>query len=275
MANCNHDCENCSSNCNERTAPPMISENPNVKNIIGIVSGKGGVGKSIVTSMLASSMQRANHTAAILDADITGPSIPKMFGIHGQVFSDGKLIQPAVTRNGIRLISMNLCLANEGEPVVWRGPVIAGVVKQFWEEVDWGMTDYMFVDMPPGTGDVPLTVFQSLPVKGIIIVTTPQELVSMIVHKAVKMAEMMNIPVLGLIQNMAYFECDSCGKKHYIFGNSGIKDTAESFGIKAYAEIPIVPKVAELCDKGLIDEFDSGAYLNNLVSSMEKFNIMI
>ena len=248
----------------------MISENPNVKNVIGIVSGKGGVGKSIVTSMLASSMRRANHTAAILDADITGPSIPKMFGIHGQVLSDGKLIQPAITRNGIRLISMNLCLPNEGDPVVWRGPVIAGVVKQFWEEVDWGMTDYMFVDMPPGTGDVPLTVFQSLPVKGIIIVTTPQELVSMIVQKAVRMAEMMSIPVLGLIQNMAYFECDSCGKKHYIFGNAGIKDTAESFGIKACAEIPIVPKIAELCDEGRIDEFDSGAYLSNFVSSMEK-----
>lgn len=246
----------------------MISENPNVKNVIGIVSGKGGVGKSIVTSMLASSMRRANHTAAILDADITGPSIPKMFGIHGQVMSDGKFIQPAVTRNGIRLISMNLCLANEGEPVVWRGPVIAGVVKQFWEEVDWGMTDYMFVDMPPGTGDVPLTVFQSLPVKGIIIVTTPQELVSMIVHKAVKMAEMMHIPVLGLIQNMAYFECDSCGKKHYIFGNAGIKDTAESFGIKACAEIPVVPKIAEFCDKGLIDEFDSYPYLAGIIDSI-------
>ncbi|MBQ3449325.1 MAG: Mrp/NBP35 family ATP-binding protein [Synergistaceae bacterium] len=268
MANCNHDCSNCSSNCGERTAPPMISENPNVKNVIGIVSGKGGVGKSIVTSMLASSMRRANHTAAILDADITGPSIPKMFGIHGQVMSDGKFIQPAVTRNGIRLISMNLCLANEGEPVVWRGPVIAGVVKQFWEEVDWGMTDYMFVDMPPGTGDVPLTVFQSLPVKGIIIVTTPQELVSMIVHKAVKMAEMMHIPVLGLIQNMAYFECDSCGKKHYIFGNAGIKDTAESFGIKACAEIPVVPKIAEFCDKGLIDEFDSYPYLAGIIDSI-------
>ena len=270
MANCNHDCSNCSSNCNERTAPPAVSINPNVKNIIGIVSGKGGVGKSIVTSMLASSMRRANHTAAILDADITGPSIPKMFGIQGQVLSDGKFIQPAITRNGIKLVSMNLCLPNEGDPVVWRGPVIAGVVKQFWEEVDWGMTDFMFVDMPPGTGDVPLTVFQSLPVKGIIIVTTPQELVSMIVHKAVKMAEMMHIPVLGLIQNMAYFECDSCGKKHYIFGEHNIKDTAESFGIKAYAEIPIVPKVAELCDKGLIDEFDSYPYLAGIIDSITR-----
>lgn len=270
MSECNHDCNNCSSNCGERTAPPMMSINQNVKNVIGIVSGKGGVGKSVVTSMLASSMQRANHTSAILDADITGPSIPKMFGIQGQVVSDGKFIQPAITKNGIKIISMNLCLQNEGEPVVWRGPVIAGVVKQFWEEVDWGETDYMFVDMPPGTGDVPLTVFQSLPVKGIIIVTTPQELVNMIVSKAVKMSELMHIPVLGLIQNMAYFECSSCNETYYIFGNRNIKDTADEFGIKTYAEIPIKPKISELCDQGMIETFDAGVYLNGIVSALEK-----
>lgn len=266
MANCNHNCESCGANCGERSAKSMLfATNDNIKNVIGIVSGKGGVGKSLVTGLLASEMSKKGHRTAILDADITGPSIPKMFGVGGQVFSDGRYIQPAVSRNGTKIISMNLCLRDEGEPVVWRGPVLAGVVKQFWEEVDWGDTDFMFVDMPPGTGDVPLTVFQSLPLNGIIIVTTPQELVSMIVSKAVKMASLMNVPILGLVENMSYFECPDCGAKHHIFGESRLDEVANSFGIKATARLPIVPELARLCDSGAIESFDAGRYLSSLL----------
>lgn len=266
MANCNHDCEHCGSNCGERTAESlMFANNPvsSIRNVIGVVSGKGGVGKSLVTGLLACEMSRRGFKTAILDADITGPSIPKMFGIKGAVLSDGHYIQPAVSKNGTKIISMNLCLPDETQPVVWRGPVLGGVLQQFWEEVEWGKVDFMFADMPPGTGDVPLTVFQSLPLKGIVIVTTPQELVSMIVKKAVNMAGIMNIPVLGIVSNMAYFECPDCGKKHYIFGKN------ES-GLDVKAEIPIMPGLSELCDSGRIEESDAGKYLAGLADSLEK-----
>ncbi|MBQ9594967.1 MAG: Mrp/NBP35 family ATP-binding protein [Synergistaceae bacterium] len=271
MSECNHNCEGCGANCSQRkSAPDKFQANPNsvIKNVIGIVSGKGGVGKSLVTGLLASSMRDKGLRVSILDADITGPSIPKIFGLHEQVLSDGHNILPAITKKGIKVISMNLCLPNENDPVVWRGPVLAGVLQQFWEEVDWGFTDYMFVDMPPGTGDVPLTVFQSLPLKGIIIVTTPQELVSMIVNKALKMAQLMNVPVLGLVENMAYFECPDCGKKHYLFGEGKLEAIASEAGIALTAELPIVPGLAGLCDKGEIESFDAGKYFEDIINNL-------
>ena len=268
MANCDHNCEGCSANCGERSAPEKFYANGNIKKVIGIVSGKGGVGKSLVTGLLASEMSKKNFRTAILDADITGPSIPKMFGLHEQVLSDGHFVQPATSKSGTKIISMNLCLQNEGEPVVWRGPVLAGVVRQFYEEVDWGDVDFMFVDMPPGTGDVPLTVFQSLPLTGIIIVTTPQELVSMIVSKALRMAELMNIPVLGLVENMSYFECPDCKAKHYIFGQSHLEDTAREFNIKATAQLGVFPELAKLCDAGEIEKFSAEKYLAGILNSL-------
>lgn len=266
--NCSHNCAECHSDCNERTAPQSLLEplnkNSSVKKVIGVVSGKGGVGKSLVTSMLAVLAQRKGYQAAILDADITGPSIPKVFGIHGKVFGNEAGIFPAETKCGTRIMSINLLLANEGDPVVWRGPVIAGAVKQFWSEVNWEQVDYMFVDMPPGTGDVPLTVFQSLPLDGIVVVTSPQELVEMIVEKAVKMAGLMDIPVLGLVENMAYFECPSCHDKHYIFGQSHIDDLAERYQIKSTAQLPLAPALADLCDHGNIEAFE-GNWLDNIL----------
>lgn len=267
-ANCSHNCAECHSDCNERTAPQSLLEplnkNSSVKKVIGVVSGKGGVGKSLVTSMLAVLAQRKGYQAAILDADITGPSIPKVFGVHGKVFGNEAGIFPAETKCGTRIMSINLLLANEGDPVVWRGPVIAGAVKQFWSEVNWEQVDYMFVDMPPGTGDVPLTVFQSLPLDGIIVVTSPQELVEMIVEKAVKMAGLMDIPVLGLVENMAYFECPTCHDKHYIFGQSHIDDLAERYQIKSTAQLPLAPALADLCDQGNIEEF-KGNWLDSIL----------
>ena len=267
-ANCSHNCAECHSDCNERTAPQSLLEplnkNSSVKKVIGVVSGKGGVGKSLVTSMLAVLAQRKGYQAAILDADITGPSIPKVFGVHGKVFGNEAGIFPAESKCGTKIMSINLLLANEGDPVVWRGPVIAGAVKQFWSEVNWEQVDYMFVDMPPGTGDVPLTVFQSLPLDGIVVVTSPQELVEMIVEKAVKMAGLMDIPVLGLVENMAYFECPSCHDKHYIFGQSHIDDLAERYQIKSTAQLPLAPALADLCDQGNIEEF-KGNWLDSIL----------
>ena len=267
-ANCSHNCAECHSDCNERTAPQSLLEplnkNSSVKKVIGVVSGKGGVGKSLVTSMLAVLAQRKGYQAAILDADITGPSIPKVFGVHGKVFGNEAGIFPAETKCGTKIMSINLLLPNEGDPVVWRGPVIAGAVKQFWSEVNWEQVDYMFVDMPPGTGDVPLTVFQSLPLDGIVVVTSPQELVEMIVEKAVKMAGLMDIPVLGLVENMAYFECPSCHDKHYIFGQSHIDDLAERYQIKSTAQLPLAPALADLCDHGNIEAFE-GNWLDNIL----------
>ena len=267
-ANCSHNCAECHSDCNERTAPQSLLEplnkNSSVKKVIGVVSGKGGVGKSLVTSMLAVLAQRKGYQAAILDADITGPSIPKVFGIHGKVFGNEAGIFPAESKCGTKIMSINLLLANEGDPVVWRGPVIAGAVKQFWYEVNWEQVAYMFVDMPPGTGDVPLTVFQSLPLDGIVVVTSPQELVEMIVEKAVKMAGLMDIPVLGLVENMAYFECPSCHDKHYIFGQSHIDELAERYQIKSTAQLPLAPALADLCDHGNIEAFE-GNWLDNIL----------
>ena len=271
--NCSHNCAECHSDCNERTAPQSLLEplnkNSSVKKVIGVVSGKGGVGKSLVTSMLAVLAQRKGYQAAILDADITGPSIPKVFGVHGKVFGNEAGIFPAESKCGTKIMSINLLLANEGDPVVWRGPVIAGAVKQFWSEVNWEQVDYMFVDMPPGTGDVPLTVFQSLPLDGIVVVTSPQELVEMIVEKAVKMAGLMDIPVLGLVENMAYFECPSCHDKHYIFGQSHIDDLAERYQIKSTAQLPLAPALADLCDHGNIEAFE-GNWLDNILERITK-----
>ncbi len=253
--NCNHDCGSCSKDCGEKKVD--FSEKPheqsNIKKVIGIVSGKGGVGKSLVTSMLAVTMNRRGHNAAILDADITGPSIPKAFGIKEKAKGNGNGIIPVKSKTGIDIMSINLLLENDTDPVVWRGPVIAGTVKQFWTDVIWKDVDYMFVDMPPGTGDVPLTVFQSLPIDGIIIVTSPQELVSMIVSKAVKMAEMMNIPILGLVENMSYFKCPDCEKEYKIFGDSHIDDIAIEHNLEVLAKLPIDPKIAMSCDKGMVE----------------------
>ncbi len=259
---CTHDCSSCSSNCSSKDKESFIAEAnklSNVKKVIGVVSGKGGVGKSLVTSLLACEMNKRGKHSAVLDADITGPSIPKGFGIHETAAGSEDGIIPAKSENGIDIMSINLMLENENDPVVWRGPVIAGAVKQFWTDVIWDNVDYMFVDMPPGTGDVPLTVFQSLPVDGIIIVTSPQELVSMIVNKAVKMAEMMNIPIIGLVENMAYFVCPDCGKKHYVFGDTKAEDTAKKFNIGAWGEMPIDPAITALVDAGRVEDADTSA----------------
>lgn len=269
---CNHDCSSCSQNCADRKPVDLkekLNERSSVKNVIAVVSGKGGVGKSLVTSMLATVMNRRGHKTAILDADITGPSIPKVFGIKEQAKVEDNLILPAKTKTGIDVMSVNLLLPNETDPVVWRGPVIAGTVKQFWSDVLWDDVDYMFVDMPPGTGDVPLTVFQSLPVKAIIVVTSPQELVSMIVQKAVKMANMMDIPVLGLVENMSYFQCPDCGEMHRIFGNGNVDEIAEIQGIQNVSKLPIAPQIASLCDLGSLEDFE-GDWLNNMADAMEK-----
>ena len=256
--NCTHDCGSCAANCSSREGgAPDFSAKANahsrVKKVIGVVSGKGGVGKSMVTSLMSAIMRRRGFNTAVLDADITGPSIPKAFGVKEQLMASEEGIYPAVSATGVKMVSLNLLLDNETDPVVWRGPVIAGTVKQFWTDVMWEDVDYMFVDMPPGTGDVPLTVFQSLPVDGLLIVTSPQELVGMIVEKAVHMAQMMNIPVLGIVENMAYFECDQCGKRHYIFGQSHLDEIAERNGIALTAQMPMAPALAAACDAGRIE----------------------
>lgn len=271
---CTHDCGSCGASCPGR-AQEQVSfiEKPHdgsdIKKVIAVVSGKGGVGKSLVTSLMAVNMKRKEYDTAILDADITGPSIPKAFGIKEKATGDEAGIFPVNTKTGIKVMSLNLLLENETDPVVWRGPVIAGTVKQFWTEVVWENVDYMFVDMPPGTGDVPLTVFQSLPVNGILIVTSPQELVSMIVEKAVNMAKLMNIPVLGIIENMSYYKCPDCGKEHHIYGESHIEEIAAKYGIPVTAKIPIDPKLAAACDKGTIELFENDA-LDKVAEAIEK-----
>lgn len=260
MSECTHDCSSCSSACTEKEPESLLeklNELSQVKKVIAVVSGKGGVGKSFVTSSIACEMNKRGKCCAILDADITGPSIPKSFGITGQVTGDDAGIIPAESKNGIQIMSTNLLLPNETDPVIWRGPVIAGMVKQFWTDVIWKDVDYMFVDMPPGTGDVPLTVFQSIPVDGIIIVTSPQDLVSMVVEKAVNMAKMMNIPVLGVVENYSYFECPDCGKKHYIYGEGKTENAAEKFGLKVLSSIPIEPSFAQMVDRGNIEDIDT------------------
>ncbi len=271
---CNHDCSNCGENCPSREGGPAdliapANEHSRVKKMIGVVSGKGGVGKSLVTSLMSSLMRRRGHAVAILDADITGPSIPKAFGVHGQLVADEDGILPAESDTGVKMVSVNLLLANETDPVVWRGPILAGMVKQFWSDVKWGDVDYMFVDMPPGTGDVPLTVFQSLPLDGILIVTSPQELVSMIVEKAVNMAKLMDIPVLGIIENMSYYKCDECGKEHRIFGESHLEEIAESSGIGNIASLPVDPAIAAACDSGGVETID-GPWLDGIADLLEK-----
>lgn len=257
--NCTHDCSTCGENC-EHAAESLqqpLRPGSRVDKVIAVVSGKGGVGKSLVTSLLACEMQRRGHQAAVLDADITGPSIPQAFGVHGSAMGGEDFLYANRTRTGIEIMSINLLLPNETDPVVWRGPVIAGAVTQFWTDVQWENVNYMFVDMPPGTGDVPLTVFQSLPVDGIVIVTSPQELVSMIVAKAVRMAEMMHVPVIGLVENYSYFRCPDCGKCHQIFGKSHLDETAQAYHLPVLARLPIDPAVAEACDAGRVESLDT------------------
>ncbi len=252
---CNHDCSSCASaNCGERKEEKKKEGAKSVKKVIAVVSGKGGVGKSLVSALTASALAQKGAKVGVLDADVTGPSMGKVFGIKSKAYGNGSMIVPAMTGKGTKLISVNMMLEHEDDPVVWRGPLIAGMVEQFWTDVDWGEVDCMVVDMPPGTGDVPLTVFQSLPVDGIIIVTSPQELVSMIVAKALKMAKMMDVPVLGVVENMSYFECDNCGKRHYIYGESKAEEVCAEYGVKLLARLPINPAFAHLCDEGRIED---------------------
>ncbi len=264
---CTHDCESCGGSCG--TQESMLKaphEKSNIKKVIGIVSGKGGVGKSLVTSMLAIQMQRRGSHVGILDADITGPSIPKAFGLTGRLEADDDGVRPMPTQTGIDVCSINLLLEDDTSPVIWRGPVIAGAVQQFWQEIIWEDVDYMFVDMPPGTGDVPLTVFQSLPVDGIIIMTSPQELVSMVVTKAVKMAEMMNIPIIGIIENYSYIVCPDCGKHISVFGESHVDEIAETHGLEVLAHLPIDPHLASACDAGNLEN----VILPDLAKALDK-----
>ena len=257
---CDHNCSSCGESCGERTEPQslLVDANPfsNIKKVIAVVSGKGGVGKSMVTSLLSVLMNRRGKNVGILDADVTGPSIPKMFGKNVMATANEVGIFPVESEKGINLMSVNFLLEDKTAPVIWRGPVISNVVTQFWQDVLWGDLDYLFVDMPPGTGDVPLTVFQSLPVDGIIVVTSPQELVGMIVEKAVNMADMMDIPVLGIVENMSYFECPDCGSRHNIFGDSKIDEIAAKYNISNIAKLPIRPEMAKTADDGAIESIE-------------------
>ena len=263
-------CEGCPSKAKGGSgiAKEPMNKASNVKKVIGVVSGKGGVGKSFVTSSLACAMNKAGYKVGIMDADITGPSIPKMFGVHGQVYGTEDGMVPMAAENGIKIMSVNLLLDNEEDPVIWRGPVIAGVVKQFWNETVWGDIDYLFVDMPPGTGDVPLTVFQSLPLDGIVVVTTPQDLVSMIVGKAVKMAEMMDVPVLGIVENMSYVECPDCGKKISIFGESHVKEVADKYDLLVLSQLSINPSLTAAVDAGNVEDLEF-SYMDDAVKIIE------
>ena len=272
MSECTHNCSTCGENCSERTEPQSFLKelNPNARvgKVYGIVSGKGGVGKSMVTSQLAVTMRRRGYSVGVLDADITGPSIPKAFGVHGQVYGTEQGLMPLQSRTGIQIMSTNLLLPNETDPVIWRGPVISGVVQQFWTDVVWDV-DYLFVDMPPGTGDVSLAVFQSIPLDGIIIVASPQELVSMVVEKAVKMAEMMEVPIVGLVENMSYVVCPDCGKKIHLFGEGKTADAAARHNLPVLAEMPIEPALAALVDQGNIEAF-FGEWLDPAADKLEK-----
>ena len=268
MADCEHNCGSCDKSCAERDFRASLRAGSSVKKVIGIVSGKGGVGKSLVTSLLASKVNKDGFRTAILDADITGPSIPKTFGVTQKAMGNDSGIFPAETDTGIEIMSVNMLLENDTDPVLWRGPVIAGTVKQFWTDVIWNDVDVMFIDMPPGTGDVPLTVFQSIPVDGIIIVTSPQDLVSLIVSKAVNMARLMNIPIIGIVENMSYVECPDCGKKIEIFGKSHTEETAKQFGIPVLARIPVNPELASQCDKGVIELFE-GDWMGAVADAVE------
>ena len=271
MSDCSHDCSSCSEKCSQRDKKSFLEkphEKSSIKKVIGVLSGKGGVGKSMVTSMMSVLMNRKGLHTAILDADITGPSIPKAFGISEKAYATDDGLVPVTSKNGIDVMSINLLLNNDTDPVVWRGPVIGGTVKQFWTDVIWQDVDVMFIDMPPGTGDVPLTVFQSIPLDGIIIVTSPQELVSMIVEKAVKMANLMDIPVLGIVENFSYFQCPDCGGRHTIFGESHIDEIAERLNIPVVAKLPINPEIAALTDAGLI-ECMNGDWLDEMADKIQ------
>ena len=260
MSGCSGNCSSCGESCSDRKPESLLAEpnqKSNVKKVIAVVSGKGGVGKSTVTSMLAVAMRKLGYKTAILDADVTGPSIPRAFGLHEQIMGSDDGMIPAETPEGVKVMSINLLLPNETDPVIWRGPVIAGAVKQFWEDVSWGELDVMVIDMPPGTGDVPLTVFQSIPLSGVVVVSTPQDLVGMIVRKAVNMASMMNIPVLGLIENMSYALCPDCGRRIELFGKSRIAEEAASLSLPVLAQLPFDAKAAQLCDEGGIESIDN------------------
>ena len=267
---CTHDCSNCHADCSSRAPqhePPHAKSH--IKKVIGVVSGKGGVGKSMTSAMMAVSMRRKGYKVGVLDADITGPSIPKLFGVHGPAMGTEDGINPVESHTGIKIMSINLLLEDEEAPVVWRGPVIAGAVKQFWQEVIWDDVDFLFVDMPPGTGDVPLTVFQTLPVDGIIIVSSPQELVGMIVGKAVQMAQMMHVPILGLVENMSYAVCPDCGKHINVFGESHVDEIADKYKLPVLAKMPIDPELAKEADAGMIEMF-AGDYLDNAAQTVAK-----
>ena len=271
---CTHECGSCGvAGCGERTeqGPTTLPTDAksNIKHVIAVVSGKGGVGKSLVTSLLASQMQKRGFKVGILDTDVTGPSIPKTFGITGHVVADIDGIFPAQTESGIKVMSVNLLLPSEDAPVAWRGPVVSGIISQFWGETHWGDIDYLFVDMPPGTSDVFLTVFQQLPVDGIVTVSAPQELVAMIVGKAVNLAHSLNVPVIGLVENMAYFKCDECGKKHFIFGDPQGEAVSKKYDIPAYATLPIDPSFASLCDAGKVEDYDVEGALDTIVEQVE------
>ena len=267
---CTHDCSNCHADCSSRAPqhePPHAKSH--IKKVIGVVSGKGGVGKSMTSAMMAVSMRRKGYKVGVLDADITGPSIPKLFGVHGPAMGTEDGINPVESHTGIKIMSINLLLEDEEAPVVWRGPVIAGAVKQFWTDVVWKDVDFLFVDMPPGTGDVPLTVFLSLPVDGIVVVASPQELVSMIVAKAVNMAEMMKVPMLGIVENMSYIVCPDCGKKISVFGESHVDEVAAKHGLPVLAKCPIDPQLAACSDAGMIEAYP-GQYLEGAADACEK-----
>ena len=268
MSDCTHDCSSCSADCASRDLMAPANAKSSIKRVIAVISGKGGVGKSTVTSSLAVAMRRLGKKVGVLDADITGPSIPTAFGVHTKAEGSELGIYPVETRTGIEIMSLNLLMENETDPVVWRGPVIAGAVKQFWTDVIWGDVDYLFVDMPPGTGDVPLTVFQSLPVNGLLVVTSPQDLVSMIVTKAVHMAQMMSIPVLGLIENYSYFQCPDCGAKHAIFGKSHLEQEAMQLGLPLLAQLPIDPAVAAAIDAGQAENLPVN-YLEGVAAQLD------
>lgn len=257
---CTHDCSTCGSSCEQVDAKDLIAplnKYSSVKHVFAVMSGKGGVGKSSITACLATALSQKGYQVGVMDADITGPSIPTAFGIHSRAVGDGESIFPEVTAGGVKVISLNLLLENPGDPVIWRGSLLAGVVKQFWSDVRWGELDYLLIDMPPGTGDVPLTVFQSIPVDGILVVTSPQDLVSLIVTKAVRMADMMHKPILGLIENYSYFQCPNCGERHSIFGESKLEKVAKELGLKILAQLPMDPELAQAVDRGEVESIET------------------
>jgi len=257
---CTHDCSTCGSSCehvDEKDLIAPLNKYSTIKHVFAVMSGKGGVGKSSITACLATALSQKGYQVGVMDADITGPSIPTAFGIHGRAMGDGESIFPETTAGGVKVISLNLLLENPGDPVIWRGSLLAGVVKQFWSDVRWGELDYLLIDMPPGTGDVPLTVFQSIPVDGILVVTSPQDLVSLIVTKAVRMADMMHKPILGLIENYSYFQCPNCGERHSIFGESKLEKVAADLGLKVLAQLPMDPELAQAIDRGQVESIET------------------